>query len=316
MNPIHEMNEKKKLIITTALKLFSAKGSAATSMQEIAELCGMSKGSLYLIFKSKEELEASTMEYCIYTLLDEMSQIEHEAGLTSRERLHKQIETLLLHVSELKEFLRVQLRSMMMDDEQQHPSRKCDPHHRDMEIRTLHWFKDKLEDLYGPEIEPYTVDLILLTHGLFLSYVKIWFTEMPSLTVSKMAANLLQTMDYAAHGLLDQRPEPLISLENWPAWTSESKSDSTMMRHPIHIIKQMQDIVTTDLSAGQSRNDALETIAILKQEMMEFTPRRAIILGMMHNLENIPAIESLHSELQHILDAMYSRFIQADSSNK
>ncbi|MGF9699720.1 MULTISPECIES: TetR/AcrR family transcriptional regulator [Paenibacillus] len=315
MNPIHEMNEKKKLIITTALKLFSAKGSAATSMQEIAELCGMSKGSLYLMFKSKEELEASTMEYCIYTLMDEMSQIEHEAGLTSRERLHKQIETLLVHVSELKEFLRVQLRSIMMDDEQ-HPGSKCNPKHRDMEIRTLHWFKDKLEDLYGPEIEPYTVDLILLTHGLFLSYVKIWFTEMPSLTVSKMASNLLQTIDYAAYGLLNQRPAPLIPLENWPAWTSDSHTDSTMMRHPIHIIKQMQDIVTSDLTAGQSRNDALETIAILKQEMMEFTPRRAIILGMMHNLENIPAIESLHSELQHILDAMYSRFIQADSSHK
>ncbi|MFS0872268.1 TetR/AcrR family transcriptional regulator [Paenibacillus xylanilyticus] len=315
MNPIHEMNEKKKLIITTALKLFSAKGSVATSMQEIAELCGMSKGSLYLMFKSKEELEASTMEYCLYTLMDEMSQIEHEAGLTSRERLHKQIETLLVHVSELKEFLRVQLRSIMMDDEQ-HPSSKCNPQHRDMEIRTLHWFKDKLEDLYGPEIELYTVDLILLTHGLFLSYVKIWFTEMPSLTVSKMASNLLQTIDYAAYGLLDQRPAPLIPLENWPAWTSDSITDSTMMRHPIHIIKQMQDIVTTDLTAGQFRNDALETIAILKQEMMEFTPRRAIILGMMHNLENIPAIESLHSELQHILDAMYSRFIQADSSHK
>ncbi|WP_315793837.1 TetR/AcrR family transcriptional regulator [Paenibacillus sp. BIC5C1] len=315
MNPIHEMNEKKKLIITTALKLFSAKGSAATSMQEIAEICGMSKGSLYLMFKSKEELEASTMEYCIFTLMDEMSQIEHEAGLTSRERLHKQIETLLVHVSELKEFLRVQMRSMMMDEEQ-HRKEKCKPHNKDLEIRTLHWFKDKLEDLYGPEIEPYTIDLILLTHGLFLSYVKIWFTEMPSLTVSKMASNMLQTIDYAARGLLDQRPAPLVPLEHWPAWSSDSDTDSTMMRHPIHIIKQMKDIITSDMPPGQLRNDAMETIAILRQEMMEFTPRRAIILGMMRNLDHIHVIQPLHSELQHIMDAMYSRFIQADSSQQ
>lgn len=315
MNPIHEMNEKKKLIITTALKLFSAKGSAATSMQEIAEICGMSKGSLYLMFKSKEELEASTMEYCIFTLMDEISQIEHEAGLTSRERLHKQIETLLVHVSELKEFLRVQMRSMMMDEEQ-HRKEKCNPQQKDLEIRTLHWFKDKLEDLYGPEIEPYTIDLILLTHGLFLSYIKIWFTEMPSLTVSKMASNMLQTIDYAARGLLDQRPAPLVPLEHWPAWSSDSDTDSTMMRHPIHIIKQMKDIITSDMPPGQLRNDALETIAILRQEMMEFTPRRAIILGMMRNLDHIPVIQPLHSELQHIMDAMYSRFIQADSSQQ
>ncbi|MGC5774454.1 TetR/AcrR family transcriptional regulator [Paenibacillus pabuli] len=309
------MNEKKKLIITTALKLFSAKGSAATSMQEIAEICGMSKGSLYLMFKSKEELEASTMEYCIFTLMDEISQIEHETGLTSRERLHKQIETLLIHVSELKEFLRVQMRSMMLDEEQ-HRKEKCNPQQKDLEIRTLHWFKDKLEDLYGPEIEPYTIDLILLTHGLFLSYVKIWFTEMPSLTVSKMASNMLQTIDYAARGLLDQRPAPLVPLEHWPAWNSNSETDSTVMRHPIHIIKLMKDIITSDMPPGQLRNDALETIAILRQEMMEFTPRRAIILGMMRNLEHIPVIEPMHSELQHIMDAMYSRFIQADSSQQ
>ncbi|WP_339195858.1 TetR/AcrR family transcriptional regulator [Paenibacillus sp. FSL P4-0176] len=314
MNPIHEMNEKKKLIITTALKLFSSKGSAATSMQEIAELCGMSKGSLYIMFKSKEELEASTLEYCMYTLMDEMTQIEHETSLTSRERLHKQIETLLIHVAELKEFLRVQMRSMMMDDEQQRKE-QCHPLQRDLEVRTLHWFKDKLEEQYGSEIEPYTIDLILLTQGLFLSYVKIWFTEMPSLTVTKMATNLLQMMDYAAHGFLKQRPLPLIPLEDWPAWITEPHPDSTVMRHPIHIIKQMQDIAGSDLPAGQTKNDVLETIAILRQEMMEFTPRRAIILGMMHNLESVSAIKPLHSELKHSLDAKYSRFIQADSSH-
>ncbi|MBU5352639.1 TetR/AcrR family transcriptional regulator [Paenibacillus barcinonensis] len=314
MNPIHEMNEKRKLIITTALKLFSAKGSAATSMQEIAELCGMSKGSLYLMFKSKEELEASTLEYCVYVLIDEMSQIEHETSLTSRERLHKQIEALLTHVAELKEFLRVQMRSMMMDDEQQRKE-NCTPQQRDIEIRTLHWFKSKLEDLYGPEIEPYTIDLVMLTHGLFLSYVKIWFTEMPSLTVNKMATNLLQMIDYAAAGYLQQHPVPLFPLEQWPAWVAEAQPDSAIPRHPVHILKQMQDIASRELPAGQSRNDVLETIAILRQEIMEFSPRRAIILGMMRNLEGIALLEPMHSELQHIMDTMYNRFIQADSSN-
>ncbi|PYE50726.1 TetR family transcriptional regulator [Paenibacillus barcinonensis] len=314
MNPIHEMNEKRKLIITTALKLFSAKGSAATSMQEIAELCGMSKGSLYLMFKSKEELEASTLEYCMYVLMDEMSQIEHETSLTSRERIHKQIEALLAHVAELKEFLRVQMRSMMLDDEQQRKE-KCTPHQRDIQIRTLHWFRSKLEGLYGPEIEPYTIDLIMLTHGLFLSYVKIWFTEMPSLTANKMAANLLQMMDYAAQGYLQHHPVPLIPLEQWPAWVAEAQEDSAILRHPVHILKQMQDIASQELQPGQSRNDVLETIAILRQEIMEFSPRRAIVLGMMRNLEGIIPLEPMHSELQHIMDTMYNRFIQADSSN-
>ena len=48
---------RQELIIKTAMQLFAVKGSSSTSMQEIAELCGISKGSLYLVFKSKEELE-------------------------------------------------------------------------------------------------------------------------------------------------------------------------------------------------------------------------------------------------------------------
>ena len=203
---------------------------------------------------------------------------------------------------------------MMMDDEQQRKEH-CTPQQRDMEIRTLHWFKSKLEDLYGPEIEPYTIDLILLTHGLFLSYVKIWFTEMPSLTVNRMASNLLQMMDYAAQGCLQHRHAPLIPLDQWPAWIAELQPDTTMLRHPAHILKQMQDIASNELPAGQSKNDVLETLAILRQEIMEFTPRRAIILGMMRNLEGITILEPMHSELQHIMDTMYNRFIQADSSH-
>ncbi|MFD1903552.1 TetR/AcrR family transcriptional regulator [Paenibacillus rhizoplanae] len=61
---------RKEQIIKTAMQLFAVKGSSSTSMQEIAELCGISKGSLYLIFKSKEELERSIYIYCFRMIHD------------------------------------------------------------------------------------------------------------------------------------------------------------------------------------------------------------------------------------------------------
>jgi AcrR family transcriptional regulator len=48
--------ERRKAIIDAAEELFSRKGYGETTMQEIAEQAGMAKGSLYLHFKSKEEL--------------------------------------------------------------------------------------------------------------------------------------------------------------------------------------------------------------------------------------------------------------------
>lgn len=53
---------KKQLIIESALELFSEQGIEATSIQQITDKCGISKGAFYLSFKSKDEL--------IYSLID------------------------------------------------------------------------------------------------------------------------------------------------------------------------------------------------------------------------------------------------------
>lgn len=47
---------KKQLIMEKALELFAIHGFEATSVQQITESCGISKGAFYLSFKSKDEL--------------------------------------------------------------------------------------------------------------------------------------------------------------------------------------------------------------------------------------------------------------------
>src|SRR5690554_1848422 len=51
------MKEKKKtIIIESAMKLFARNGFAKTSIREIVEESGISKGAFYIYFKSKDEL--------------------------------------------------------------------------------------------------------------------------------------------------------------------------------------------------------------------------------------------------------------------
>jgi AcrR family transcriptional regulator len=54
-----EIRKKKTLNIQAAMKLFAQKGHHAASRWEIAEQCGMAKGSIYNYFKSKEEIAVS-----------------------------------------------------------------------------------------------------------------------------------------------------------------------------------------------------------------------------------------------------------------
>ncbi len=57
-----EKEQRRKAIIKAARKVFFEKGLHAASMDEIAELAELSKGALYLYFKSKEDLYASLLE--------------------------------------------------------------------------------------------------------------------------------------------------------------------------------------------------------------------------------------------------------------
>ena len=62
------MNEKKQKILITAMKLFSKSSFHQTSMQQIADVCGVSKGSLYTHFKSKDELLSEIFTYYYHLL--------------------------------------------------------------------------------------------------------------------------------------------------------------------------------------------------------------------------------------------------------
>ncbi len=48
--------ERPSELLDAALELFVEKGFAATHVEEIAKLAGVSKGTLFLYFTSKEEL--------------------------------------------------------------------------------------------------------------------------------------------------------------------------------------------------------------------------------------------------------------------
>ncbi len=66
----------KDALVDRAIELFRAKGYSATSIDEIVSACGITKGSLYYHFKSKEELGLAAMDKvhayftdCIFSLV-------------------------------------------------------------------------------------------------------------------------------------------------------------------------------------------------------------------------------------------------------
>ena len=65
---------KKQLIMEKAIELFAENGFEATSVQQITEKCGISKGAFYLHFKSKDELISSLIDHFMTDMITEIEQ--------------------------------------------------------------------------------------------------------------------------------------------------------------------------------------------------------------------------------------------------
>ena len=66
---------KKQLIMEKALELFAKQGFEATSVQQITEHCGISKGAFYLSFKSKDELILALIDHFMMQFISDIDYI-------------------------------------------------------------------------------------------------------------------------------------------------------------------------------------------------------------------------------------------------
>ncbi|ANS76171.1 hypothetical protein AWM70_17585 [Paenibacillus yonginensis] len=275
--------DKKQLILQMALKLFSTQGARTTSMQDIADACGISKGSLYLHFKSKEELETAISHYCLKKLEDLLLLVEHEAGLSPRERLYKQILVLLQQVVELREYLKMQF----MDHSRNGKLPLEHDHIRRNNLRLLLLLQKKLLDIYGPAVSPYIGDMLLMMHGMISSCIQLMllYSSLP-FSLERMAGHLMELFDHTANLYMKGGAAPLIPPQTMEEWIQREKDGlPEAPRHPLLIIQQLRQELTDDnLSETREQEAAYETLSILEEEFLRAEPRRAVLTGMLHNL--------------------------------
>jgi TetR/AcrR family transcriptional regulator len=67
--------ERPQQLLDAALALFTSKGLAATRAEDVAQLAGVSKGTLYRYFESKEELFKAVVRQCLGDVIAEGSEL-------------------------------------------------------------------------------------------------------------------------------------------------------------------------------------------------------------------------------------------------
>jgi TetR/AcrR family transcriptional regulator len=100
----------KELIFQGALKAFAEKGYNETTMEQISELCGVAKGTLYYNFKTKEDLYIFVMESGVQRFIEKITDfVEVVSPDDFRQRVVRLIEAHLEFFQKETDFCRLLL---------------------------------------------------------------------------------------------------------------------------------------------------------------------------------------------------------------
>ncbi|MDY0409462.1 TetR/AcrR family transcriptional regulator [Paracerasibacillus soli] len=159
------MNEKKQHIIDVGLALFSQKGYHATSIQEIANEAGISKGSFYLYFESKEDFIATAFEFFHEQLSERLHEFSGEE-LAPRDLLAKQITSIMTYMLPYKHVIIMYMRENISIGE------KMDALITKVNTQNFHWLQNSIQQIYGQKVKAFQFDAIILLEGIIQSYFK------------------------------------------------------------------------------------------------------------------------------------------------
>lgn len=257
---------KKQLIIDKAIKLFAEKGIEATSIQQITEQCGISKGAFYLSFKSKDELITSIIDYFMQQVTADFDRVVRDGQDPQQKLYHFYLMSFQLsekYANFAIVFIKEQLHSI-----------------NDTLINQLNFY-DKLtnqvilqllDELYGEEIKETKYDLLVTIKAFMHTYSHMFFTSSTTYDLDLLSRILVEKTN-------------LLAKHSKLAFLTEDKL--SMIQHPASLNSSLPQIMTEIEKLINYVDDPIEheSLIILKEQFQSEKRSKAIISGLLHNLK-------------------------------
>lgn len=256
------MNERKIKMLEIALALFAKKGYHATSIQEITEAWGISKGAFYNNFSSKEELMLSIMKH--YTVLAFKQMQNVTKGGSEKEDLVEQIRIQFSIIESHKEYIRVHMteQPMQMPEEIRRFAYET-------RVKTFQWYLKRLLQVFGPKIEPYALDCVVLLQGMIQGYMSLIIIDQKPLLIEKIARFLVNRLESIVNQLgVDA---PLLTkdmMENYFFVSDESELEGVQhrivqLRNELHgHFPEVLDTLEAEFAGGSPREYMVEGLLL------------------------------------------------------
>lgn len=260
---------KKQLIMEKALELFSEQGFEATSVQQITERCGISKGAFYLSFKTKDELLISMVEYYLQQFVTDVDQVV-------RSSLSKDIILVEFYKSIFQAFKNHAASARVFFNDKalltkKELFQKIIAYDFEMSKSIIYM----LEQLYQDELHDTKYDVMYCIKGFMKSYSElVIFSDIP-LDLDQLAKSLAEKTEIIARNTtIPFITEELIQLTAEPF--NEEVSQESLLELIEHHLEGLEDSIER------------ESLELLKFQIENPTYSKAILKGLIENIRLQP----------------------------
>lgn len=157
------MKEKKQRIIKSAKEVFQKQGYLKTSVQDMVDLTGISKGTFYNYFTSKEELAIVIFKQ-EYSVLHQRLEYTMAQDGAKKDNFTECLKIIIHFYTENGEILNITFSQTMIDDD-------FNAFLQNVRLKNMEWVKYQLLEVYGEETKPYINDITMLLSGMAAMYV-------------------------------------------------------------------------------------------------------------------------------------------------
>lgn len=261
---------KKQLIMESALELFAKQGFEATSVQQITEHSGISKGAFYLSFKSKDELIMALIDQFMEQFISDIDRIVKDPNNTGGELLRKFYYTTFHSFQKHSDFAKVFIKEQAhtFNEELLSKGRHFDQLIDDITLSML-------DRLYGEAAQHTKYDLIYCIKGFMHVYSHLFLFFNIPLDLDLLCRSLAEKTDLLAkHSAI-----PFITDELYDTFRKsghEEVTDGQMIEIMEQKIEELEDSIEK------------ESLVLLKKDVQERSLSPAIVQGLITNIRNIP----------------------------
>lgn len=157
------MKEKKQRIIKSAKEVFQKQGYLKTFVQDMVDAAGISKGTFYNYFTSKEELAIVIFKQ-EYSVLHQRLEYTMAQDGAKKDNFTECLKIIIHFYTENGEILNITFSQTMIDDD-------FNAFLQNVRLKNMEWVKYQLLEVYGEETKPYINDITMLLSGMAAMYV-------------------------------------------------------------------------------------------------------------------------------------------------